>query len=61
MCVPLGIHLEPNKKRDNAVSDIVIIINCAICLRVNCVVPNKEHFGPMVHPMSLSKNIHTLI
>ena len=30
VCAPLGIHLEPIKQRVNAVSNNIIIINCAI-------------------------------
>ena len=55
VCAPLGIHLEPIN-RVNAVSENIIIINCAMAQRENCAVPNKKLFGPMVRHISLSKN-----
>ena len=48
VCAPLGIHLEPIN-RVNGVSDNIIVINCAV--------PNKKLFGPMVCHMSLSKTL----
>ena len=38
---PLGRYLEPINKTVNAISDNIIIINCAIWPKEKCAVPNK--------------------
>ena len=57
VCVPLGIHLE-SINRINAVSDNVIIINCAIWPKertVQCQI--RSSLQPMVCHVSLSKTL----
>ena len=60
VCAQLGIHLDPIN-RVNAIVDNIIIINCAICPKEHCAVPNKKLFGSMVGHMSLSKTVVDVI
>ena len=53
VCVPLRIHLEPINKRVNAVSDNIIIINCAIWPKENYAVPNRKLREPIAGHMGL--------